>query len=297
MAFEHDHGLPLTGEASEALLKRILLGAAAAAPTPGRSARSSSAQAEQVIRAGAAVAGGARLSARPHRRPARRGHRQGHPRVRDGQGAGAQGARLGRAGGALSEAAAPKPPGRLTLAAVAQLARRAAALQWRPHAPQSGNLGEGLPAPLPGRGRGRRAGAARRYAMPAPSTSRSAGSTAPPRCSARRPPASMRRARTGAGSPASTRERARGGSRRLPRAPDRVRSRHLDRVGRGSPGPPLPRRLAGPSLSRTSLVRSINNPLTPVAFKWGDSPRIRARRAMGEAEARERATARGTRWQ
>ena len=28
MAFEHDHGLALTGEASEALLKRILLGAA-----------------------------------------------------------------------------------------------------------------------------------------------------------------------------------------------------------------------------------------------------------------------------
>ena len=47
MAYEHDHGLALTGEASEALLKRILFGAAAGlepagtakvkiAPTPSR---------------------------------------------------------------------------------------------------------------------------------------------------------------------------------------------------------------------------------------------------------------------
>ena len=36
MAYEHDHGLPLTAEATEALLKRILLGGPAGAePTPG----------------------------------------------------------------------------------------------------------------------------------------------------------------------------------------------------------------------------------------------------------------------
>ena len=56
MAFEHDHGLALTGEASEALLKRILLGARGPRqrrqPRP-RKARS--ATAEQVIRVRAAA--------------------------------------------------------------------------------------------------------------------------------------------------------------------------------------------------------------------------------------------------
>jgi peptidoglycan hydrolase-like protein with peptidoglycan-binding domain len=51
MAFEHDGGLPLTGEASEALLKRVLFGAAAGL-APGDHAKGKSAEAaEQVIRA------------------------------------------------------------------------------------------------------------------------------------------------------------------------------------------------------------------------------------------------------
>lgn len=49
MAYEYDHGLPLTGEASEGLLKQILLGEA---PMPARPKTSSerSATAEAVIR-------------------------------------------------------------------------------------------------------------------------------------------------------------------------------------------------------------------------------------------------------
>ena len=99
MAFEYDHGLGLTGEASEELLKRILLGAP---PDIGACGRGEN----QVGpgRAGdprrAAAAGGARLSRCPRRRLARRGHRQGHPRVRDGQGARAQGPHLRGARGA-----------------------------------------------------------------------------------------------------------------------------------------------------------------------------------------------------
>ena len=50
MAYEHDHGLALTGEASEALLKRILFGAAAS-PEPAGTAKARSSDAEQVIRA------------------------------------------------------------------------------------------------------------------------------------------------------------------------------------------------------------------------------------------------------
>ena len=49
MAFEHDHGLGLTGEASEELLKRILLGASAGIE-PAGTAKVRSVQAEQVIR-------------------------------------------------------------------------------------------------------------------------------------------------------------------------------------------------------------------------------------------------------
>lgn len=49
MAFEYDHGLPLTGEASDALLARILMGVANAAETPGaRNVQSPAA--EQVAR-------------------------------------------------------------------------------------------------------------------------------------------------------------------------------------------------------------------------------------------------------
>jgi len=50
MAFEHDHGLGLTGEASEELLKRILLGAPPDT-VPAGAAKIRSVQAEQVIRA------------------------------------------------------------------------------------------------------------------------------------------------------------------------------------------------------------------------------------------------------
>jgi len=50
MAFEHDHGLGLTGEASAELLKRILLGAADGVE-PAGAAKVRSVQAEQVIRA------------------------------------------------------------------------------------------------------------------------------------------------------------------------------------------------------------------------------------------------------
>ena len=49
MAFQYDHGLALTGEASEELLKRILLGASAGID-PAGAGRAKSAQAEQVIR-------------------------------------------------------------------------------------------------------------------------------------------------------------------------------------------------------------------------------------------------------
>jgi peptidoglycan hydrolase-like protein with peptidoglycan-binding domain len=51
MAFEHDHAMALSGEASERLLKRILLGAAGPASADSLSAgRVSSGHAEQVIR-------------------------------------------------------------------------------------------------------------------------------------------------------------------------------------------------------------------------------------------------------
>jgi peptidoglycan hydrolase-like protein with peptidoglycan-binding domain len=49
MAFEYDHGLPLTGEASDALLARVLLGAASTADVPGARNIQSPA-AEQVAR-------------------------------------------------------------------------------------------------------------------------------------------------------------------------------------------------------------------------------------------------------
>jgi peptidoglycan hydrolase-like protein with peptidoglycan-binding domain len=48
MAFEHDHGLPLTGEASEELLKRILLGTAVGGGPTEQGART--VQAAQVVR-------------------------------------------------------------------------------------------------------------------------------------------------------------------------------------------------------------------------------------------------------
>jgi len=48
IAFEHDHGLALTGEASERLLQRILLGAAAGGDGGGGKVRS--AQAEDIVR-------------------------------------------------------------------------------------------------------------------------------------------------------------------------------------------------------------------------------------------------------
>jgi peptidoglycan hydrolase-like protein with peptidoglycan-binding domain len=50
MAYEHDQGLPLTGEASEALLKRVLLGASAAAEPSAAARKVSSARAAQVVR-------------------------------------------------------------------------------------------------------------------------------------------------------------------------------------------------------------------------------------------------------
>jgi peptidoglycan hydrolase-like protein with peptidoglycan-binding domain len=49
MAYEHDQGLVLTGEASEQLLKRILLGASPGVESPG-ARKVGSVQAEQVIR-------------------------------------------------------------------------------------------------------------------------------------------------------------------------------------------------------------------------------------------------------
>lgn len=50
MAFEHDNGLPLTGEASEGLLKRILLGASAGAADPADAGKVRSLEAERIIR-------------------------------------------------------------------------------------------------------------------------------------------------------------------------------------------------------------------------------------------------------
>lgn len=49
MAFEHDHGLPLTGEASDDLLKRLLLGAPAV-PTAGKAGEVRSPHAEAIIK-------------------------------------------------------------------------------------------------------------------------------------------------------------------------------------------------------------------------------------------------------
>lgn len=48
MAFEHDHGMPLSAEANDRLLKRILLGAAD--PPGTESSRVASARAEQIVR-------------------------------------------------------------------------------------------------------------------------------------------------------------------------------------------------------------------------------------------------------
>jgi peptidoglycan hydrolase-like protein with peptidoglycan-binding domain len=50
LAYEYDHGLPMTGEPSERLLKKILLGESQPAATPGSAGIERSAQAEQVIR-------------------------------------------------------------------------------------------------------------------------------------------------------------------------------------------------------------------------------------------------------
>jgi peptidoglycan hydrolase-like protein with peptidoglycan-binding domain len=50
MAYEWDEGLPLTGEASEMLLKRVLLGASATAEPSAAARKLSSARAMQVVR-------------------------------------------------------------------------------------------------------------------------------------------------------------------------------------------------------------------------------------------------------
>ena len=50
MAFEYDHGLGLTGQPTSGLLKQILLGRAAAAPSHGEYARVQSAEARAIIR-------------------------------------------------------------------------------------------------------------------------------------------------------------------------------------------------------------------------------------------------------
>jgi peptidoglycan hydrolase-like protein with peptidoglycan-binding domain len=50
MAYEHDHGLPLAGEASGALLKRVLLGASAHAEPPAGARKVATARAVQVVR-------------------------------------------------------------------------------------------------------------------------------------------------------------------------------------------------------------------------------------------------------
>jgi peptidoglycan hydrolase-like protein with peptidoglycan-binding domain len=51
MAYEHDQGLPLTGEASEALLKRLLLGVSLTADLPAGTARKvATVRAAQIVR-------------------------------------------------------------------------------------------------------------------------------------------------------------------------------------------------------------------------------------------------------
>ena len=50
MAYEHDHGLPLTGEASGVLLKRVLLGASALAEPSAGARKVVTARAAQVVR-------------------------------------------------------------------------------------------------------------------------------------------------------------------------------------------------------------------------------------------------------
>ena len=50
MAYEHDHALPLTGEASEALLKRVLLGTPLAGEPSAAARKVASARAMQVVR-------------------------------------------------------------------------------------------------------------------------------------------------------------------------------------------------------------------------------------------------------
>lgn len=50
MAYEHDNALPLIGEASEALLKRVLLGASATVEPSAAARKVSSLRAEQVVR-------------------------------------------------------------------------------------------------------------------------------------------------------------------------------------------------------------------------------------------------------
>jgi peptidoglycan hydrolase-like protein with peptidoglycan-binding domain len=51
MAYEHDQGLPLTGEASEGFLKRVLLGASLTVePMPGTGRKVATARAAQIVR-------------------------------------------------------------------------------------------------------------------------------------------------------------------------------------------------------------------------------------------------------
>ena len=94
MAYEHDYRLPLTGEASEALLTRLLLGVPATTEVSGgREVRSPHAEAliKRVQRM--LAANGYRPGAR--RWPPQRGHRDGHPRLRGGPGLGAQRPHIG----------------------------------------------------------------------------------------------------------------------------------------------------------------------------------------------------------
>ena len=207
MAYEHDHGLALTGEASEAAAEAHPARRRRRAPSAaGRGARCRSVHAEQVIRT-----------------------------VQ--QWLAALGYRVARVDGRLGEDTVKAirdfeidkglvPKGRISAELVTRLSgghrAAAAAAEWRrdgvaapaarplqwAHAPQIGNLGQGLPAPLPGRGRSPPCWCGAAMPMRAPSTSRSAASTARRRSTARRLRASRRRARSAAGRRASTGETA-----------------------------------------------------------------------------------------
>ena len=249
MAYEHDQGVALTGEASERLLKRILFGAVETPGTAsGGAGKIKSASAEQVVRSVQQWL--AALGYQPGRTDGRLSE-DTIKAIREFE----------VEKGLVPRGASPPRSSRGSANAVTKTPGALRADRWRghamhchvqprpysaAHAPQVRNLGE-RPTSGAARSRARQpcwCGAAIR--MPAPSTSRSAGSMARRRCSARHRPASSSARGSPLGAVPRWRHGVRDGRRRLSGTPGELRLRHLDRIGGRSAGPALPRGLAGP---------------------------------------------------